>query len=80
MPIEKESEELKEVNANLSKGSEADLNHEVIEYEVIVSLMNDATKRKGRKKGSKNQKKKKPLPPELIQESSIFHRLRSHKK
>ena len=80
MPIEKESEKLKEVtenevrevNVNLSKRSEADSNHEVIE--------NEETKRKGRKKGSKNEKKKKPLPPELIQENSIVHRLRSHKK
>ena len=54
MPIEKKSEELwevtknevREVNMNLSKRSEADSNHKVIE--------NEGTKRKGRKKGSKN--------------------------
>ena len=80
MPMEKEREKLKEVtenevrevNVNLTKRSEADSNHEVIE--------NEGTKRKGRRKGSKNEKKKKPLPPELIQENSIVHRLRSHKK
>ena len=86
MPMEKENEESKEVtennvrevNVNLSKTSEADSNHEVNENEGIVSSINDTTKWKGRKKVSKNEKKKKPLLPELIQENSIIHRLRSH--
>ena len=62
MPMEKENEESKEVtennvrevNVNLSKTSEADSNHEVNENEGIVSSIVNTTKRKGKKKGEKN--------------------------